>query len=58
MQRDLYQVLREKEMDIIRIRQEIEALRAILPLLSDESEPEGPTASVFSSLRVVNHEQL
>ena len=56
--RDLYQVLREKEMDIIRIRQEIEALRAILPLISDENEIDKPTPpSVFSSLRVVNHEQ-
>jgi hypothetical protein len=56
--RDLYQVLREKEMDIIRIRQEIEALRAILPLIAEENEIDAPTpTSVFSSLRVVNHEQ-
>ena len=33
--RDIYQVLREKELEIIRVRQEIEALRSILPLLSD-----------------------
>ena len=36
--RDLYQVLRQKEMDLERIRREIEALRSVIPLLSDESE--------------------
>lgn len=36
--RDLYQVLRQKELDIERTRQEIEALRNVIPLLSDESD--------------------
>lgn len=36
--RDLYQVLRQKELDIERIRGEIEALQAVIPLLSDESD--------------------
>ena len=36
--RDLYQVLREKESEILRIRQEIEALRAIIPLLDDSDD--------------------
>ena len=36
--RDLYQVLRQKELDIQRIRGEIEALQAVIPLLSDESD--------------------
>lgn len=36
--RDLYQVLRQKELDIERIRKEIEALQSVLPLLSEEME--------------------
>jgi hypothetical protein len=36
--RDLYQVLRQKELDLDRIRKEIEALRSVIPLLSDELE--------------------
>ena len=36
--RDLYQILRQKELDIERIRAEIEALQAVIPLLSDESD--------------------
>ena len=36
--RDLYQVLREKELDLERTRKEIEALRSVIPLLSDESQ--------------------
>jgi len=34
--RDLYQVLRQKELDLERTRKEIEALRSVIPLLSDE----------------------
>ncbi len=34
--RDLYQVLRQKELDLERTRQEIEALRSVIPLLSEE----------------------
>lgn len=36
--RDLYQILRQKEQDILRIRGEIEALQAVIPLLSDDSD--------------------
>jgi len=36
--RDLYQVLRQKELDLERTRKEIEALRSVIPLLSEESE--------------------
>jgi hypothetical protein len=39
--KDLYQVLRQKELDLERIRQEIEALRVVTPLLSDEPEADG-----------------
>jgi hypothetical protein len=33
--KDLNIVLREKEMAIVRLRQEIEALRSVVPLLAD-----------------------
>ena len=36
--RDIYQVLRQKELDIERIRKEIDALQAVIPLISEESE--------------------
>jgi len=36
--RDLYQVLRQKELDLERTRKEVEALRSVIPLLSDESD--------------------
>jgi len=36
--RDLYQVLRQKELDLERTRAEIEALRSVIPLLSEEME--------------------
>jgi hypothetical protein len=33
--KDVNVVLREKEIEIVRLRQEIEALRSVIPLLSD-----------------------
>ena len=36
--RDIYQVLRQKELDLERLRQEIEALRFVTPLLSEDPE--------------------
>jgi hypothetical protein len=43
--RNVQQVIREKELEIVRVRREIEALRSILPLLMDEEDDvpvEGP----------------
>lgn len=37
--KDVNLVLREKEMDIARLRQEIEALRSAIPLISDGRSP-------------------
>jgi hypothetical protein len=37
--KNLYEVLRSKEMDIARIRAEIQALRGVIPLLEDEISP-------------------
>lgn len=33
--KDVYQVLREKEMDVTRVREEVEALRFAIPLLEE-----------------------
>ena len=52
--RDVYQVLREKELEISRVRQEIEALRAAIPLLADGEELESPEASAIPPMRAVN----
>jgi hypothetical protein len=36
--KDVYAVLRQKEAEIMRVRREIEALRAVVPLLSDSGQ--------------------
>ena len=36
--KDPYQVLRQKESDLERIRKEVEALRSVIPLLSEALE--------------------
>lgn len=36
--KDIYQVLREKEQAIVRLRQEVEALRFCLPMLAEMNE--------------------
>jgi hypothetical protein len=41
--KDLYQVLRQKELDMERIRKEIEALRFVTPLLSEDTESDKNT---------------
>jgi hypothetical protein len=37
--KDIYQLLREKQQRIEQVRKEIAALRAVVPLLADQSEP-------------------
>jgi hypothetical protein len=54
--RDVYQVLHEKELEIIRVRQEIEALRSIIPLLTDEGDVTQPAPPLYTSLRAVNRD--
>jgi hypothetical protein len=55
--RDVYQVIQEKELEILRVRQEIDALRSILPLLTDEEDDETPVdGPVYLPLRVVNRD--
>ncbi len=55
--RDVYEVIRDKEVEITRVRHEIEALRSILPLLADEMDDDVPVdAAAHAPLRVVNRE--
>ena len=35
--KNIYEVLRNKEMDLVRLRTEVDALRLVAPLLSDRS---------------------
>jgi hypothetical protein len=37
--KNIYEVLREKEMDLARLRTEVEALRFVAPLLADRGDP-------------------
>jgi hypothetical protein len=42
--KNIYEVLREKEMDLARLRIEVEALRFVVPLLADQdAEPNDHT---------------
>jgi hypothetical protein len=55
--RDVYEVIRDKEVEITRVRHEIEALRSILPLLTDEADDDvAVDAPAYAPLRVVNRE--
>ena len=45
--KDVYQVLRQKEIDLARVRLEVEELRSIVPLLSDD--PHELTAATWES---------
>lgn len=54
--RDLYQVLREKEFEIARVRQEIEALRAVIPLLDEDEGVDMPNNPPYPPLRAVNQD--
>jgi hypothetical protein len=53
--KDLYQVLRQKESDILRVQREIEALLSVIPLLADNSIPGVSIPGVVSGARPENH---
>ncbi|HTW30859.1 MAG TPA: hypothetical protein VMD76_04220 [Candidatus Sulfotelmatobacter sp.] len=38
--KNVYEVLRQKEMELTRLEKEVEALRLVAPLLSEEKEPD------------------
>jgi len=42
--KNVYEVLRQKEMELIRLEKEVEALRFVAPLLSEEKEGLSDTA--------------
>ena len=48
---DLYQVLRQKEMDIERVRKEIEALQFVIPMLADDGIDSPSPVSALPSRR-------
>jgi len=54
--RDVNEVLREKEVEITRVRHEIAALRSILPLLADEVDDVPVDAPAYPQLRAVSRE--
>lgn len=54
--RDVYQLLREKESEIARVRQEIEALRCSIPLLLDDQDIDPAETPRYAPLRTVNQE--
>jgi hypothetical protein len=39
MMKNVYEVLRQKELELARLEKEVEALRVAAPLLSEEKEP-------------------
>ena len=53
---EVYQLLREKEAEIARVRQEIEALRSSIPLLLDDQDIDPADAPRYAALRAANQE--
>lgn len=45
--KNVYEVLRQKEMELTRLEKEVEALRLVAPLLSEEKEGAEVTKSVL-----------
>jgi len=52
--KDIYQVLRDKELAVARVRLELAALRFCLPLLTDANEANGASAAVEPSVAPSN----
>ena len=49
MSRDAYELLRMKEVDVARIRREVESLRLVIPLLDEEAAQPTPDEEAFST---------
>jgi hypothetical protein len=47
--KNIYEVLRQKEMDLMRVRGEIDALRTIIPLLAESNSSVVHPPETFSS---------
>lgn len=50
--RDVYEVLRQKELEVSRLQEEVEALRVAAPLLSEDGKAENDNQSTLP--RAVN----
>jgi hypothetical protein len=46
--RDVTEVLRAKEQQLIKVKREVEALRTALPLLAAEDDPLIPPTAIYS----------
>jgi len=49
--KNIHEVLRQKEQEVAALQDEIEALRKVLPLLSDGQDSTGKSASALSRSR-------
>jgi hypothetical protein len=45
--KNVYEVLRQKEMELARLEKEVEALRLVAPLLSEDKEAADPAKTSF-----------
>jgi hypothetical protein len=53
--KDIYEVLRQKELELSRLKKEVEALRVAAPLLSEDDEADnGHLKLTLASSRAVN----
>jgi hypothetical protein len=48
--KNVFAVLREREMDLVRVREEVEALRFVIPLLAEEAA----SASVMKDVSTIS----
>jgi hypothetical protein len=47
--KDVYEVLRQKEIDLARVRQEVDALELIIPLIQENGDNEKKAGEVASN---------
>ncbi len=47
--KNVYEVLRQKEMELARLEKEVEALRLVAPLLSEDKEVADPAKNSFGT---------
>jgi len=53
--KNVHEVLREKELDLVRVREEVEALRCVAPLLAERNDAPRSSPQLFpSELRHAN----
>ena len=55
--KNVYEVLRQKEMELARLEKEVEALRLVAPLLSEEKEAAGELPKPALATGVSNAQQ-